>query len=143
MHSEYRLQVIDRFGPSAYSIGLICPLLTSAYPSHHLSMIVAPWQVDRSPRVMHTHLHAYARRIYVHAFRTGIGLWISLPPHPTCTPLCDSCSSGQRFACGFLQIPPHDGHPCRPASSSPCRACRELTPPSRCALPGAQNEKGP
>src|SRR6056297_2312692 len=32
--------------------------------------------------------------------------------------LCDSCSSGQCFACGFLQIPPRDGHPCRPASGS-------------------------
>src|SRR3990172_6999096 len=44
--------------------------------------------------------------------------------------LCDSCSSGQRFACGFLQIPPRDGHPCRPANSSPCRAYRGFPPPS-------------
>jgi hypothetical protein len=28
----------------------------------------------RSPRVLHTHLHAYACRIYVAAFRTSIGL---------------------------------------------------------------------
>src|SRR5690625_4244829 len=53
---------------------------------------------------------------------------------------CDSCTSGQRFAFGFLQIPPHDEHPCRSASSSPCRACRGLPPPSECALPGAQTE---
>lgn len=26
--------------------------------------------------------------------------------------LCDFCSSGQDFAARFLQIPPHDGHPC-------------------------------
>ena len=26
--------------------------------------------------------------------------------------LPSSCSSGQPFAAGFLQIPPHDGHPC-------------------------------
>ena len=51
---------------------------------------------------------------------------------------CDFCSSGQRFACSFLQIPPRDGHPCRPANTSPCRACRGLAPPSGCALPGAQ-----
>lgn len=51
--------------------------------------------------------------------------------------VCDFYSSGQRFACGFLQIPPRDGHPCRPANSSPCRACRGLTPPSERALPGA------
>src|SRR5690625_2570949 len=55
---------------------------------------------------------------------------------------CDSCTSGQRFAFGFLQIPPHDEHPCRSASSSPCRACRGLPPPSECALPGAQKERG-
>src|SRR2546421_8890542 len=55
--------------------------------------------------------------------------------------LCDFCSSSQRFACGFLQIPPRDGHPCRPANSSPCRVCRRLSLPSKCALPGAQIEK--
>jgi len=32
------------------------------------------WPSGRSPRVMRTHLHAYARRIYVHAFRAAIGL---------------------------------------------------------------------
>ena len=53
--------------------------------------------------------------------------------------ICDFCSSGQRFACGFLQIPPHGGHPCRPANDSPCRVRRELSPPSGCALPGAHN----
>ena len=44
--------------------------------------------------------------------------------------VCDFCSSGQCFACGFLQIPPRDGHPCRPASGSPCRVHRGLAPPS-------------
>lgn len=72
--------------------------------------------------------------------------------------LCDSCSSGQCFACGFLQIPPRGGHPCRPASGSPYRAHRGLAPPSRpasttCtgtapvkalrAMPGAQRKKHP
>src|SRR5690606_13092509 len=51
--------------------------------------------------------------------------------------VCDSCSSGQRFAFGFLQIPPRDEHPCRSANRSPCRAGRGLAPPSGCALPGA------
>jgi|GEM_PF-1199219 len=51
------------------------------------------------------------------------------------------CSSGQRFASGFLQIPPRGGHPCRSANSSPCRACRGIAPPSRCTLPGAQQKK--
>ena len=44
--------------------------------------------------------------------------------------LCDSCSSGQCFAFGFLQIPPRDGHPCRSANHSPCRADSGLSPPS-------------
>src|SRR6266536_2203133 len=52
--------------------------------------------------------------------------------------ICDFCSSSQRFACGFLQIPPRDGHPCRPANDSPCRVRRRLSLPSKSALPGAQ-----
>jgi hypothetical protein len=51
-----------------------------------------------------------------------------------------SVSSGQCFACGFLQIPSHDGHPCRPANSSPCRVCEGLSPSNECALPGAQKK---
>ncbi|MDR0272204.1 MAG: hypothetical protein LBI27_02670, partial [Clostridiales bacterium] len=31
---------------------------------------------------------------------------------------------------GFLQIPPHDGHPCLLASGSYCQAHSGLTPPS-------------
>ena len=52
--------------------------------------------------------------------------------------LCGFCSSGQRFARGFLQIPRRGGHPCRPANDSPCRPRRGLSPPSESALPGAQ-----
>ncbi len=52
-------------------------------------------------------------------------------------------SSGQRFACAFLQIPPRDGHPCRPANSSPGRAGRGLPPPSGCALPSVPQSKNP
>src|SRR5262245_45639847 len=57
--------------------------------------------------------------------------------------LCGSCSSGQRFAYSFLQIPPRDGHPCCSANDSPCRVHRGLSPPSECALPGAQRESRP
>src|SRR2546429_3164104 len=55
--------------------------------------------------------------------------------------ICDFCSSSQRFACDFLQIPPRDGHPCRPANDSPCRVRRRLSLPSECALPGAPKKK--
>ena len=98
-------------------------------------------QHGRSPRVLRTHLHAYACRIYVTAFRASIGLCIYWPAHPAMPPLSASCSSGQRFACGFLQIPPRDGHPCRSANTSPCRACRGLAPPSECALPGVPEKE--
>ena len=54
-----------------------------------------------------------------------------------------SCSSGQRFAFGFLQIRSHPRHPCRSANSSPCRASRGLSPPSKCALPGAPKKTQP
>ena len=89
---------------------------------------------------LRTHLHAYACRIYVTAFRASTGLYVYGPAHPAVPPLSASCSSSQRFACGFLQIPPRDGHPCRSANTSPCRVCRGLAPPSKCALPGAPNK---
>ena len=75
-------------------------------------------------------LHAYACRIYVVALRASIGLYRYAPAHPATPPLSASCSSDQHFACDFLQIPPHDGHPCRSANTSPCRVCRGLSPPS-------------
>jgi hypothetical protein len=56
---------------------------------------------------------------------------------PRCSASSASCSSGQRFAFSFLQIPPRDGHPCCSANTSPCRVCRGLSPPSECPLPGA------
>ena len=56
---------------------------------------------------------------------------------PPCRLVSASCSSGQRFAFGFLQISSRPEHPCRSANSSPCRASRGLPPPSKCALPGA------
>src|SRR5262245_36243987 len=58
-----------------------------------------------------------------------------------CRLLCGFCSSSQRFAYGFLQIPPRDGHPCRSANNSPCRVRRGLSPLSECALPGAQTKR--
>jgi len=94
----------------------------------------------RSPRVMRIHLHAYVRRIYVVALRASIGLCRYWPAHPATPPLSDFCSSDQRFACGFLQIRSRPRHPCRSASTSPCRVCRGLPPPSERALPGATKE---
>jgi len=58
---------------------------------------------------------------------------------PGASASCDFCSSDPRFASGFLQIPPRDGHPCRSATASPClcppgyRVQRGLSPPRVCA----------
>jgi hypothetical protein len=127
--------------PFAISRPLLWPRLTSGAPSQPLSMLVAPKQNARPPRVSRTHLPAYAGRIYVAAFRARTGLHKDLPAHPTAPPLSASCSSGQRFAFSFLPIPSRDGHRCRSANTSPCRACRGLSPPSECALPGAQIQR--
>ena len=87
-------------------------------------------QVDRPPRVRHATFtlmpaaYTHPRSVQLSGFRDNCLLT------PRISLICDFCSSGQRFACGFLQIPPHDGHPCRPANSSRCRACRGLAPPS-------------
>src|ERR1700742_4735704 len=66
----------------------------------------------------------------------AIGLLIQ-----SCRLVCGFCSSRQRFACGFLQIPPRGGHPCRLANDSPCRVRRGLSPPSDCAMPGAPKKE--
>ena len=63
---------------------------------------------------------------------------IAIDNRSPCRLLSASCSSGQRFAFGFLQIRSHPRHPCRSANSSPCRASRGLPPPSECALQSAQ-----
>ncbi|MBO7103824.1 MAG: hypothetical protein J6W02_09095 [Bacteroidaceae bacterium] len=42
-----------------------------------------------------------------------MGLCLVLQTYPLPKALVSSfCTSGQMFAYGFLQIPPHDGHPC-------------------------------
>ena len=77
------------------------------------------------------------RSVQVSGF-TDIGLLT-----PPCRLVSASCSSGQRFAFGFLQISSRPEHPCRSANSSPCRASRGLSPPSECALPGAPKKRPP
>ena len=126
---------VSSFGPSSLA-QLLRPLLTSDNASADLSTCVAQQHVVRSPRVLRTLLHAYARRIYVTAFRTRIGLCILLPAHPAVPPLSASCSSRQRFASGFLQTSSRPENPCLPLTlpragyvedfhlqkSAPCRA---------------------
>ena len=124
--------------------------------------ISAPLDADstrqsvRSPRVLRTHRHAYACRIYAASFCTSIGLCISWPAHPNASPLSASCSSGQRFATassGFpvardtlaaqLTLPlvgcvgdfhPQVGAPCRAHQKKP--AVGNCRPRATCRDPG-------
>ena len=102
---------VSLFGPSPLA-RLLWPLLTSDDASENLTIFVAQQHAVRSPRVLRTHLHAYARRIYVAAFRTRIGLCIFWPAHPAATPISASCSSRQRFASSFLQTLGRPKNPC-------------------------------
>ena len=78
-----------------------------------------PVRDDRPPWVMRVTFIPYTRRIYFHTFWMVIGLYQTRACLPGCGCLvCDFCSSGRDFACGFLQIPPRDGHPCRSANGS-------------------------
>jgi len=117
---------------------LIWPLLTSGSPSHNLSTVVA--QIGRLPDLPGYDAQTFTlipvgstsqRSVQVSGF-DDIGRLA-----PLCRLVSASCSSGQRFAFGFLQIRSHPRHPCRSANSSPCRASSGLAPPSLCALPGA------
>jgi len=59
-----------------------------------------------------------------------LGITSRSPLTHTASPLSASCASDQHFACSFLQIPDRSGHPCRSATTSPCRVWRGLSPPS-------------
>ena len=113
-----------------WSVRLLWLLLTSDHPSRNLSIPVAQGRSVRPPRVMRVTFtlipaaFTSTPSVQVSGFEDN-GLLTR------CVRLvCDFCSSGQCFACGFLQIPPRNGHPCRPANRSPCRVGRGLAPPS-------------
>ena len=125
---------------SGRSPNLLCPLLTSATSSRRLSATLAQGKMADLPGYC-----ALTFPLMPAAFTSKLSvqvldfeeccLLIQL-----CRLLCGFYSSGQRFACGFLQIPPRDGHPCRSANDSPCRVRRGLSPPNERALPGAQHK---
>jgi len=135
----HRLLAAFNVRPFSFLFCLLWPLLTSGRPSHDLSTVVA--QIGRLPD-----LPGYDAQTFT-LIPVGFTLQRSVQVlgfDGTCrlTPLqrlsSASCSSGQRFAFGFLQIRSYPQHPCRSANFSPCRASSGLSPPSPCALPGAQ-----
>ena len=71
------------------------------------------WQGNRPPKVMHVTFTLIPAASTTAVSVQELGFEdIGLLTH--CGRLiCGSCSSGQCFAFGFLQIPPRDEHPCR------------------------------
>jgi hypothetical protein len=141
-HRNLSLQsVTSRSGLRSGRMELLCPRLTSANSSRHLSTTVVRDKLEDLPGycaltfTLMSAAYTHKLSVQVSDFE-DIRLLIRLARL-----ICDFCSSDQRFACGFLQIPPRDGHPCRPANDSPCRVRRRLSLPSKSALPGAPNKK--
>src|SRR5215475_427006 len=130
------------FGPSVRSPNLLCPLLTSVISSRRLSATLAQGKMTDLPGYcaptfpLMSAASTTELSVQVLDFE-DIRLLIQL-----CRLICGFCSSDQRFACGFLRIPPRGGHPCRPANDSPCRGRKGLSPSSECALPGAHRRSG-
>ena len=122
--------IVITFGPSARSDEL-------TMPSADFCRFIPPprsdgstWQIGRPPRVRRA-TFTLIPAAYTATSSVQVSGFEEIGLLTRCDRLiCDSCSSGQCFAFGFLQIPPRDGHPCRSANRSPCRADRGLSPPS-------------
>lgn len=79
-----------------------------------------------SPRVLRTHLHIYACRIYrrcVPCKYRASTIGAASPRNAAFYPLPERPS--QRFAFGFLRIRSRPRHPCRSANGSPCRPLKD------------------
>jgi len=72
------------------------------------------------------HFPAYARHIYFHRFRTGIGLQVFMPPCPLWLPRMWFLFVGPAFCYGFLQIRGHPRHPCRSLTIPPVGFVEDL-----------------
>jgi hypothetical protein len=124
------------------------PVAKATMPSADFSQLLAPPLDDSSPNGKLRDLPGYCALTFALMPATSTSRLsvqvsdfedICLLIQP-CRLVCGFCSSGQRFACGFLQIPPRDRHPCRPANDSPYRIRMGLSPTSECALPGAHKK---
>lgn len=94
-------------------------------------------QPCRSPRVLRTHFHAYACRIYVMAFCASIGFRRFRTAYPAMPPRIRFLFVRPAICLG---LPSDSQSPAKPlplASTSPCRVCGGLPPLSERALPGA------
>ncbi len=101
-----------RFRAATTTSAAICQPIPTPYG------VSSPRQANRLPRVIRATFTAYIRRIYVPTFRMVSGFECCGPLAQMGPPISAGCSSDRSFAYSFLQIPPHDGHPCCSASSS-------------------------
>ena len=97
----------------------------------------------RPPRVRAYSFSPSTCHIYYLMFRVVIGLQFVVQPYPHLVALCDFCSSGQRFAYTFLQIPPHDGHPWRSAMTFPLLGGLGTFTHENTPMPGAHKKGSP
>src|ERR1700693_4796449 len=83
---EYRLSYsrCHKFGPSA--LPATQPFADFWQPIPTPPGVSSTRQIARSPRVLRTHLHAYACRIYAAPFRASFGLRRDSPSHPDASP---------------------------------------------------------
>ena len=124
------------FGPSPPGLGkLLWPLLTPAAPSRRLAAPVAHLKPGAGRQASQGKTRDL-RPTYPPHIRPDppgdIGLWVFTPPRPGSRRLlCGSCSSGQDFACSFLQTPPRGDALAVRLTVPVTRARRGLPPPSR------------
>ena len=97
----------------------------------------------RPPRVRTHSFSPFVCHIYFLGFRVVIGLRLVAQPHPSQPASCDFCSSDQRFACTFLQIPPHGGHPWCSVMTFPLLGQSRDFHPLECAHAGRTQKKHP
>ena len=111
----------------------LCPLLTSGEASRCLSTPVAGRHRARPPRVLSRHFHTYC----LSDLRTGVPCKYRASRNVACSPRWVASyplpvRQASALPSGSLQTR---------SPRNPCRACRGLSPPSRCALPGGPTKK--
>jgi hypothetical protein len=119
---------------------LLWLLLTSEHPSSRFAARIADGRCSDLPGY---HTHTLSHLCPSHLLLCfPCKYWASnlYAFSPSIAASCASCSSGQCFAYSFLQIRPHERHPCCSANVSPYRAHRRLSLPRVCALPGAHKK---
>ena len=106
------LQLIDCsplcFIPITGTSSLLWALLTS-HSSLLLQLMKPPVRPPRLRYGLFPLIYLPHLLVLPATFRAS-SLLADLPAFPSL--ICDFCPSGQGFAYSFLQIPPHDGHPC-------------------------------